>query len=149
MRIAILWLSFATTACGATNKGFHPPVTTTRADAKQGESDRSFLKASPGAPDDAPIQRGQATWYGSGRLTANGERFDPTKHTAAHRKLPFGTWVEVRRVDTGRSVRVRINDRGPFGSDSRIIDVSRRAAEELEMIREGVVAVELRIVEGP
>lgn len=100
------------------------------------------------------FQSGQASWYGgafAGRKTANGERFDPNLFTAAHPKLPFGTWVEVRRIDTGRTVRVRINDRGPNGkaARTRIIDLSRRAAEDLDIVREGVVAVELRIVEGP
>lgn len=100
------------------------------------------------------FQSGQASWYGgafAGRKTANGERFDPSLFTAAHPRLPFGTWVEVRRIDTGRTVRVRVNDRGPNGkaARTRIIDLSRRAAEDLGIVREGVVAVELRIVEGP
>jgi rare lipoprotein A len=93
-----------------------------------------------------------ATWYGAelaGHKTASGERFDPGAFTAAHRTLKLGTWVEVRRVDTGRSIRVRINDRGPFGKSSRIIDLSRRAAEALDMLREGVAKVELRVVPGP
>ena len=98
------------------------------------------------------MQSGYATWYGrhfAGRRTANGERFDPTRMTAAHLTLPFGTWVEVTRVDTGQRVRVRITDRGPYGSESRIIDLSEAAARELDMLRSGVVAVELRLVDGP
>jgi len=98
------------------------------------------------------VERGNASWYGAalaGRRTASGERFDPGKMTAAHRKLPFGTWVEVRRVDTGDAVRVRITDRGPFGHDDRIIDLSRAAAEKLGMLRAGVAQVELRVVDGP
>jgi rare lipoprotein A len=104
------------------------------------------------APDVTPYQTGLATWYGAalaGRKTASGERFDPGAHTAAHKTLPMNTWVEVRRVDTGRVVRVRINDRGPHGDPQRIIDVSRRAAEELDLVREGVARVELRLVSGP
>lgn len=104
------------------------------------------------SPDPGRAQVGNATWYGAkfeGRKTANGERFDPSKYTAAHRKLPFGTWVEVRRVDTGSTVRVRINDRGPFGHDDRIIDLSRKAAEDLGIVREGVARVEVRVVDGP
>ncbi|AKV02910.1 Rare lipoprotein A precursor [Labilithrix luteola] len=100
----------------------------------------------------AADQVGLASWYGNafaGRKTANGERFDPSKRTAAHRSLPFGTWVEVRRVDTGRTVRVRITDRGPYAGGGRIIDVSKRAAEELDMVRTGVTRVELRVVDGP
>jgi len=96
-------------------------------------------------------QSGYATWYGAslaGHRTASGERFDPSQLTAAHRTLPLGTWVDVRRPDTGRMVRVRINDRGPYGSPDRIIDISRAAADELQMVRAGVVFVELSLIEG-
>jgi rare lipoprotein A len=103
-----------------------------------------------GAP---PDQVGWASWYGSelaGHRTASGERFDPSRFTGAHRELPFGTWVEVRRIDTGRTVRVRINDRGPNGkARRRVIDVSRRAAEDLGLVNVGVAPVELRVVDGP
>lgn len=139
--------------CASSNKGFRPPPTTaTKADAKDSAGELTPA-AKTGKPTGSKVdQSGNATWYGgafAGKKTANGERFDPTKYTAAHRKLPFGTWVEVRRVDTGTTVRVRINDRGPFGDDRRIIDLSRKAAEDLDIIREGVARVELRIVEGP
>lgn len=147
----LCWLAGASAGCSDPNKGFRPPATATHADAKQGESGLSFAKMAT-APDVSADQAGLATWYGgafSGKKTANGERFDPTKYTAAHRKLPFGTWVEVRRADTGRTVRVRINDRGPWGDDRRIIDLSRKAAEELDIVREGVARVELRVVDGP
>jgi rare lipoprotein A len=100
----------------------------------------------------APLAAGEATYYGDkfrGKKTASGEPFDPDARTAAHRTLPFGTYVEVRRVDTGRSIVVRINDRGPFGRGNRIIDLSQGAAAALDMLREGVVAVELRVVSGP
>jgi rare lipoprotein A len=103
-------------------------------------------------PLPAPYQVGLATWYGqsfAGKKTTNGERFDPGAMTAAHRKLPFGTWVEVRRVDTGTSVRVRINDRGPWGDSRKVIDVSHRAAERLGFTAMGAVKVEIRIVSGP
>jgi rare lipoprotein A len=95
---------------------------------------------------------GIASWYGAafaGKKTANGERFDPRAMTAAHRSLPFGTWVEVRRVDTGRTVRVRINDRGPWGDNRKVIDVSRAAADVLDIVGIGLTQVELRIVHGP
>lgn len=98
------------------------------------------------------VQVGFATWYGArlaGRTTASGERFDPSQMTAAHRTLPFGTWVEVRRVDTGETVRVRITDRGPYGPDDRIIDLSSGAAKRIGMLKVGVARVEIRIVEGP
>ncbi|MCL2448855.1 MAG: septal ring lytic transglycosylase RlpA family protein [Polyangiaceae bacterium] len=98
------------------------------------------------------VQWGYATWYGSrfsGHRTASGEVFDPGQMTAAHRSLPFGTWVEVRCADTGMRVRVRITDRGPFGHDERIIDLSRAAAERLGIRQRGVAPVELRVVGGP
>ena len=100
------------------------------------------------------MQEGYATWYGArfaGHKTASGEPFDPRALTAAHRTLPFGTWVEVTRVDTGQRVRVRITDRGPYGAPAqrRIIDLSRAAAERLDLVRDGVTRVELRVVEGP
>jgi len=101
---------------------------------------------------DSAYQTGLATWYGAslaGHRTANGERFDPAAMTAAHRTLPFGTWVDVRRPDTGAHVRVRITDRGPFGDARRIIDVSRAAADRLGFVSAGVVPVEVRVVAGP
>lgn len=108
-----------------------------------------YLGSASGSPDEV----GLASWYGkalAGRRTASGERFDPRLATAAHKTLPFGTWVEVRRLDTAKSVVVRINDRGPNGAAKRrIIDLSQRAAEELGFIRAGVTRVELRIVRTP
>jgi rare lipoprotein A len=69
--------------------------------------------------------------------------------TAAHRSLPFGTWVEVTSVDTGERVRVRITDRGPFGHPERIIDLSRAAAEKLGTRSRGVARVTVRVVARP
>jgi peptidoglycan lytic transglycosylase len=91
------------------------------------------------------VEVGMATFYArrfAGRRTANGERYDPNRMTAAHRTLAFGTLVEVKRPD-GRSVVVRINDRGPY-VEGRIIDLSRRAAEELGILHDGHAQVELR-----
>lgn len=88
---------------------------------------------------------GQASWYGArhqGKPTASGERFDQNALTAAHRQLPFGTRVRVTHLGSGRQVTVRINDRGPF-SKGRIIDLSRRAAEQLGMLRQGVAPVRI------
>ncbi len=101
----------------------------------------------PFAPSEI-LERGSASWYGSalaGHHTANGEIFDPSKLTAAHRTLKLGTWLDVRRTDTGRTVRVRVNDRGPV-SHRFIIDLSSEAARELGMLRMGVAPVETRIV---
>ncbi len=138
--------------CAHSGAGFRSPTTSgIRADANQGEGDFAFAKNAT-APNIAADQVGLATWYGSafaGKKTASGERFDPSLYTAAHRRLPFGTWVEVRRPDTGRTVRVRINDRGPWGDSRRIIDLSRKAAQDLDLVRGGVSRVELRVVRGP
>jgi rare lipoprotein A len=95
------------------------------------------------------VLHGKATWYADslhGRTTASGEKYDKHAFTAAHRTLPFGTRVEVTNLSNGESVIVTINDRGPFGSEERIIDLSRAAAEEIDMIEAGVVDVTVRIL---
>lgn len=92
---------------------------------------------------------GRASFYGlrfKGRPTASGEIFDPQAMTAAHRTLPFGTRLRVTNTSNGRSVVVRINDRGPY-AHGRIIDLSRAAAERLEMIRSGTARVTLEHLE--
>lgn len=91
---------------------------------------------------------GEAAWYGEtfqGRPTASGEPFDMNELTAAHPELPFGTTVRVTRPDTGQSVVVRINDRGPFVR-GRIIDLSYAAARELNMVETGVLWVTIEIL---
>lgn len=93
-------------------------------------------------------QEGIASYYGydhMGRKTANGEMFDPHKLTAAHKHLPFNTLVNVKCVESGKSVNVRINDRGPF-IKGRIIDLSRAAAKRLGMLEKGIVKCEVRII---
>lgn len=100
---------------------------------------------------------GDATYYAdslAGNHTANGETYRPEAFTAAHRTLPFGTIVRVTRTDTPpneseRVTYVKVNDRGPFGSSRRVIDLSRAAATELEMLRAGVVPVQVEILELP
>src|SRR6185369_12667860 len=83
-----------------------------------------------------------------GRRSASGEIFDKEQLTAAHRTLPFQTWVEVTNLDNGKHVDVRIIDRGPF-VDGRIIDLSRGAAREIDLLRTGIAKVELRVIEAP
>lgn len=95
-------------------------------------------------------EEGIASWYGpnfAGRPTATGEIFDPSRLTAAHKTLPFQTLVRVINLDNGRSVVVRINDRGPF-IEGRIIDLSRGAAEVVGMISSGTAQVRLELVGG-
>ncbi|MFN4252154.1 RlpA-like double-psi beta-barrel domain-containing protein [Deinococcus sp.] len=91
---------------------------------------------------DAVFQQGQAVYYG-------GRRDARTVMTAAHLTLPFGTWVRVTHARTGRSVDVLINDRGPFGVASRVIDVSREAAAALGILSEGVAPVTLSVLSRP
>jgi rare lipoprotein A len=109
--------------------------------------------ASFGQAQDQPapaLEQGIASWYGSsfdGLRSASGEIFDSGQLTAAHRTLPFGTKVRVRRLDSAGSIVVRINDRGPF-VDSRIIDLSYAAAQQLGMTDPGLFRVALEIVEN-
>jgi rare lipoprotein A len=89
---------------------------------------------------------GLASFYAHGSRTANGEKFDPGQLTAAHRTLPFGTRLKVTDLSTGRSVTVRVNDRGPF-IPGRIVDVSHSAAESLGMTGRGLAKVKLDVVD--
>jgi rare lipoprotein A len=96
-------------------------------------------------------ERGLASWYGEqfhGRSTSSGETFDMNALTGAHRTLPIPTYVRVTNLANGRSVVVRVNDRGPFRDpESRIIDVSYAAALRLDMIRDGTTSVRVQAVE--
>ena len=92
---------------------------------------------------------GVASWYGPGfhgRRTASGERYNQRELTAAHKTLPFGTSIRVTNVDNGKSVVVRITDRGPFVR-GRVIDLSRAAAEAIGMMGAGTAKVELSTLE--
>ena len=94
------------------------------------------------------VQYGNASWYGEtfhGRRTASGEIYDMSQLTAAHRHAPLGSYAMVTQVDTGQSVRVRINDRGPFKQD-RIIDLSHAAARQLGMLEAGVTRVKVEFL---
>jgi rare lipoprotein A len=100
------------------------------------------------APGSGSIVEGNASFYGDpyhGRRTANGETFDKNKLTAAHRTLPFDTWVRVDNLTNGMSVDVRINDRGPF-VEGRMIDLSEGAARRIDMIRASVAPVRLTVI---
>ncbi|MFO7729465.1 MAG: septal ring lytic transglycosylase RlpA family protein [Spirochaetia bacterium] len=93
-------------------------------------------------------ETGYASWYGGkfqGRQTASGEVFDTNQLTAAHKTLPFGTVVEVTNLDNGKSIEVRINDRGPF-VEGRIIDLSRAAATKIGLMSSGIAPVKVKII---
>ena len=98
--------------------------------------------------EDRFFQKGPASWYGRefhGKTTASGERFDMNNLTAAHKTLPFGSIVEVRNLENGRSVRLKINDRGPYRGN-RIIDVSFEAARALDMVKSGEANVGINVI---
>jgi len=127
-------------------------VATVSYDLSSSGNDDPFAGVDDGVPGDRSsgefFQRGGASWYGiqfHQRRTANGERFDMSAFTAAHRTLPFGTAVCVRSLTNGREVLVRVNDRGPFGP-GRVIDLSRAAAEAIDMVGLGIKQVAITVI---
>jgi rare lipoprotein A len=102
---------------------------------------------------DGYLEEGIASWYGGefhGRPTSSGEIFDQNRVSAAHRTLPLHTWVEVENLENGRQIVVRVNDRGPFAhTDTRIIDLSRAAADDLGYLPSGTARVRVRAVDPP
>jgi rare lipoprotein A len=111
-----------------------------------------FFRSSPKplAPVPGASQIGVASWYGPGfhgRRTANGEVYNQYALTAAHRTLPHGTWVEVTNLNNQETVRVRINDRGPY-VDDRIIDLSYTAAQRIDMLRSGIAPVRVEVLDA-
>ena len=117
-----------------------------------GKGGRMKVKLPPPTPARiGAVERGVASWYGHpyhGRMTSNGERYDMYGLTAAHLSLPFGTWLRVTNVENGRSVEVRINDRGPF-IKGRFLDLTFTAAERLGMIGPGTTKVEAVVIAAP
>ena len=127
---------------------YTPPSTASRVQ----RSPLITLPVHPPAPpvehEEANFLEGMASYYGDefqGRLTSNGEVFDQSLLTAAHRSLPFGTVLKVTNMRNGRSVVVRVNDRGPF-APGRILDLSRGAAERIDMLRDGVARVSIAVL---
>jgi rare lipoprotein A len=116
-----------------------PPAPQERTAPQPLEGSRAQPGSLPGA------QTGRESWYEFTSQTANGEKMDPNQLTAAHRSLPFGTKIRVENLDNGRSVDVRINDRGPF-TGNRIIDLSKAAASCLGMIENGIATVRISSV---
>jgi rare lipoprotein A len=137
--VLFAWISIA--GCGGSPA--RPPA------APEPEAPRAAT-ADPGVAPAGNAARGRASYYSdrlAGRPTASGELYDPRALTAAHRTLPFGTVVDVIRPD-GRRVQVRINDRGPH-IRGRIVDLSRRAAEAIGLVRDGVAEVTVVVVSMP
>lgn len=148
----------AETGAGAGTGGAEPSGAPSKAPVRAEDSPRAAEPEDPqpadAPPEPAPLRvlKGRASYYAdslAGNPTASGEPYDPAKLTAASRDLPFGTRVRVVRMDDGRSVVVRINDRGPFNDRSRIVDLSRAAAERIGMIRAGVVEVRVEVLSVP
>src|SRR5258708_33030469 len=105
----------------------------------------------PTAPQLGATETGVASWYGHpyhGRHAANGEIYDMEKMTAAHRTLPFGTWLRVRNLSNNKTVNVRIIDRGPFVG-GRILDLSHAAAVSLEIIGPGTAIAKCTLITPP
>jgi rare lipoprotein A len=120
-----------------------PPVATVPSFPETG--DASPIAKIPVPSQPTMMETGLASWYGSrhhGKRTASGEVFNQEKFTAAHRTLPWGSRVKVTNLANGKSVEVRINDRGPF-AQGRIIDVSRAAARVLGIVAQGITTVRI------
>ena len=118
-----------------------PPISTIPSSPETDEAPPLAKIPAPSQP--SQVETGLASWYGRrfhGKLTASGEIFNQEKFTAAHRTFPWGSRVKVTNLANGKSVEVRINDRGPFGQ-GRIIDVSRAAARVLGMVGSGITTV--------
>lgn len=163
-----LALGFLLTACHAQSSTREPhdvaaPPASSRSSAPSSAPSPELASPAPSAPKSRQselaskfagkraltVLHGSATYYSNkfaGRKTASGSTYDPREFTAAHRKLPFGTVLRVVRRDNGKTTYVRVTDRGPFGSRKRIVDLSRAAAEELDMLRDGVVKVRVEVV---
>jgi rare lipoprotein A len=120
---------------------------------------KKHARRTPPPPAPAPLatpkpgytETGLASWYGPpyhGRRAANGEIYDMEKLTAAHRTLPFDTWLRVANLDNSKTVEVRITDRGPF-VEGRIIDLSHAAARAIDMIGPGIARVRLEVIRTP
>jgi len=107
--------------------------------------------AEAAAPANIGATKGMCAFYADslqGKPVASGEKYDKNALTAAHRTLPFGTMVKVTNVKNQKSVVVRINDRGPHGKNKRILDVTRAAAEQLDLIKDGTAEVTIEVVES-
>jgi rare lipoprotein A len=141
VRVAVVALAAATLAACASSS-----VVSNKSGFRQTSVARAYMaKRRLLAHAKRPVGNyGVASFYDDTE-TANGEKFDPQALTAAHPSLPFGTMLKVTNLETGRSVTVRINDRGPF-KQGRIVDLSPSAAEKLGMVEQGLAKVRLDVV---
>jgi rare lipoprotein A len=157
-RTILIAAALFTAACGGKRVSSHPPVNAPPSAAPAESAGGAPAAAAPRPakhaktpPPPAPVgysEEGNASWYGipfNGRRASNGEIYDMSKLTAAHRTLPFETVVRVTNLNNGKTTTVRITDRGPF-VDNRIIDLSQAAAREIESIGPGVVPVRLEVL---
>jgi rare lipoprotein A len=143
----VLAIAFSFVACGCAHRTYttQPPV----AAPPQPSGPPAAAARQPAVPGEY-VQQGIASWYGvpfDGHRTSNGEIYDMHQFTAAHRTLPFGAMVRVTNLRNGKQTEVRINDRGPFVAD-RVIDLSRSAAEALDMIESGTAPGRREMISG-
>src|SRR5437016_2751524 len=150
----VIFAFMLVSACGHKKVQLQPPQLPQTAQTGQpGQAPQPPQPAQPVQPPQILPEEleGLASYYAEpyhGRKTANGETFDTYKHlTAAHRTLPFNTFVRVTNKTNGREVDVRINDRGPF-IDGRVIDLSVRAAREIDLVRPGIAPVRIRVLKA-
>jgi rare lipoprotein A len=162
MPVALRLLAVALTAAALAACAQQPPVMTSSRPAVQEGARKTVARhrapsvvaryhAEPASEKSTAGTKGAgyglASFYSYDPHTASGEKFDKNELTAAHRTLPFGTRLRVTDVDTGRSVTVRVNDRGPFVR-GRVVDVSASAAETLGIKGKGVAKVKVDVVEA-
>ena len=128
-----------------------PPAETARSRPSKGNTRPARPPDFEAAPATGSVENGIASWYGHpyhGRVAANGEIYDMEQLTAAHRTLPFNTWVHVVNLTNTKTVDVRITDRGPF-IEGRVIDLSHAAAKAIDLIGPGTANVRLEILSIP
>jgi rare lipoprotein A len=137
-------------ACGGGARSAKPALTSSAGSKSAASSEVTFDPRQYYSRRALLVRTGRASYYAdsfAGRRTANGEIYDPNAYTAAHRTLPFGSIVRVTNEKTGAWVLVRINDRGPFGARTRILDLSKQAAMRLAILQAGVARVRMEVLE--
>jgi rare lipoprotein A len=147
-------LMVLSSGCGRKHRTAHLPPAPQQRSNTGNRAEAPPLSRRPAPPPDVRVgymEEGRASWYGvpyHGRPAADGEIYDMETMVAAHRVLPFNTWLEVTNLQNGKSVKVRVIDRGPFVG-GRIIDLSHAAAREIDLIGPGVAPVRLQVISAP